>query len=226
MDHGPNALLPSLRRALLAPAVGLVLFAGCETAGRRDPNDVLFGGTPAAPSPIPPPGRPVNAVAGAPAATTKPLPPLPPPGPSSTLATLASGNNATAENDRASRPAGVTPVPDGGWRGGATLHGPQPVDESGNRITPVGATGSAVGVAPVGGIAQDSYQQVMEKLKARGMTWNRLETTGENGSWKFSCTVVDRNNPGIEQRYEASAPGEFGLAAMRAVLDKIEHPEQ
>jgi hypothetical protein len=52
-----------------------------------------------------------------------------------------------------------------------------------------------------------------------------LQTTGESGVWKFSCTVADRNNPGIEQRYEALGNGDSGLAAMRAVLEKIEHPE-
>jgi hypothetical protein len=79
-------------------------------------------------------------------------------------------------------------------------------------------------VPPNGGTAQDSYQQIMDKLEARGMTWMSLQTTGETGVWKFSCTVADRNNPGIEQRYEALGNGESGLAAMRAVLEKIEHP--
>ena len=117
MDHGPNAPLPSWRRVLLAPVVGLVLVAGCESAGRRDPNDVLLGGTPPAPGPIPAPGKPFNGTASA-QADTKPLPPLPPPGPSSSLASLAPGNNAASENNGA-RPPVVTPVPDGGWHGGA-----------------------------------------------------------------------------------------------------------
>jgi hypothetical protein len=221
MEHGPNAHWLLWRRALLAAAVGCVVLVGCESTGRRDPNDVLLGGTPPVPSPNATAGR----SASAPATATKPLPPLPPPGPSSTLASLATSNNSASDNERTSRPAPVTPVPDGGGRpGGATLHGPQPVEDSGNRITPVGATGPTGGLAAAGVPAQDSFQQIMDQLKARGMTWNRLETTGENGWWKFSCTIADRNNPGIEQRYEASGYGEYGLAAMRAVLEKIERP--
>jgi hypothetical protein len=80
-------------------------------------------------------------------------------------------------------------------------------------------------MTPAAGTTQDLYQQVMEKLRARGMTWMRLETTGESGWWKFSCTIADRQNPGIEQRYEATGNGEGGLAAMRAVLEKIDHPQ-
>jgi hypothetical protein len=215
-----------LCRLLLAPVVGLALFAGCETAGRRNPDDVLFGGSGPPPPPIPSGGKPATATASGPAANTTPLPPLPPPGPSSSLASLTTGGNTAPENDRTARAPAVTPVPDNGaWRGSATLHGPQPADDPGGRITPVGATGSPAAMPPAGGVSRDSYQQVMDKLKARGMTWMRLETTGESGSWKFSCTVADKQNPGIEQRYEAAAPGEGGLAAMRAVLDKIDHPE-
>ncbi len=224
MEHGPNAHWLLWRRALLAAAVGCVVLVGCESTGRRDPNDVLLGGTPPPPSPNATAGRSASATASALATATKPLPPLPPPGPSSTLASLATSNNSAAENDRTSRPANVTPVPDGGRPGGATLHGPQPVEDSGNRITPVGATGPTGGLAAAAAPTQDSFQQIMDQLKARGMTWNRLETTGENGWWKFSCTIADRNNPGIEQRYEASGYGEYGLAAMRAVLEKIERP--
>lgn len=224
MDQGPKAPPTAPWRLLLAPVVGLVLLAGCQGAGRHNPDDVLFGGTPSAPPPpIPSGGKSPTATAAGPGAAAAPLPPLPPPGPSSSLASLTTGGNATPENDRSPRAPGVTPVPDNGaWRGGATLHGPQPADDPGSRITTVGATG--VGPLPAAGGSPDGYQQVMDKLKARGMTWMRLETTGEAGSWKFSCTVADRANPGIEQRYEASAPGDGGLAAMRAVLDKIDHP--
>jgi hypothetical protein len=225
MDHGPKAAPTSSCRLLLAPVVGLVLLAGCQTAGRHNPDDVLFGGTPSVPPPpIPAGGKPLTATAAGPGAGAAPLSPLPPPGPSSSLASLTTGGNTTPENDRSSRAPAVTPVPDNGaWRGSATLHGPQPADDPGARITTVGATGT--GPMPAGGGSSDAYQQVMDKLKARGMTWMRLETTSEAGSWKFSCTVADRANPGIEQRYEASAPGDGGLAAMRAVLDKIDHPE-
>jgi hypothetical protein len=81
----------------------------------------------------------------------------------------------------------------------------------------------APGVTLTGGTsAPDAYAQAQEMLRAHGVTWQRLETWGEGGEWKFSCSIPNPQNPSIRRNYEFRAPGEYGLAAIRAVLEQIE----
>jgi hypothetical protein len=66
----------------------------------------------------------------------------------------------------------------------------------------------------------DGYQQAQQILTQRGVTYQRLETT-DNGLWHFICSIPDRQS-GEVSKYEASLPGEGGLAAIRAVLNQID----
>jgi hypothetical protein len=94
-------------------------------------------------------------------------------------------------------------------------------NDSQPRLAPVAATAPAVTLAG-GTSAHDAYAQAQEMLRARGVTWQRLETWGEGGEWKFSCSIPNPQNPSIRRNYEYRAPGEYGLAAIRAVLEQID----
>jgi hypothetical protein len=65
-----------------------------------------------------------------------------------------------------------------------------------------------------------TFEQAQALLRARGVTWQRLETGGTAGEWKFTCSVPNRQNPNIGQTYEGRANDQ--IAAIRAVLDKID----
>lgn len=74
------------------------------------------------------------------------------------------------------------------------------------------------------GSAQDSraatFEDAEHQIGARGPLWQRLESVGENGEWKYSCSIPNRQNPRIRRTYEAKAadPG----AAIRAVLEQLD----
>jgi hypothetical protein len=74
----------------------------------------------------------------------------------------------------------------------------------------------------VGGPPRDSHAQILEELRARGASRFNLVAVGDTGEWKFSCSVADKPNADMLQRYESRAFGEDGLAAMRAVLEQID----
>jgi hypothetical protein len=68
----------------------------------------------------------------------------------------------------------------------------------------------------------DAYLQLQDALKARRVTSQRLETWGDGGEWRFWCRVPRADNPNLGRVYEAKAPGENGMAAIRAVLEQID----
>jgi hypothetical protein len=72
----------------------------------------------------------------------------------------------------------------------------------------------------------DTYQAAQEALAARGVTWQRLETRGDQGEWKFTCSIPDPKVPNVLRRYEAQAVGEHGVAAIRLVIRKIDEEQQ
>jgi hypothetical protein len=47
-----------------------------------------------------------------------------------------------------------------------------------------------------------------------------LETVGENGEWKYSCSIPTRQNPRIRRTYVASAGDPVG--AIRAVIEQLD----
>jgi hypothetical protein len=68
----------------------------------------------------------------------------------------------------------------------------------------------------------DTYGQLHEQLRQRGVTWWRLERVGDTDDYKFECSVPHRDNPNIRRVYEAQAKGGFGVEAIRAVLQQID----
>jgi hypothetical protein len=98
--------------------------------------------------------------------------------------------------------------------GGTTLHQPEPVYDGQPRqdtmVQPVaGLTGNVRG---------ETYEQLQSQLAAHGVAWQQLQTSADH-SWKFACSIPDRQNPNVSRTYEATAATD--LAAIRAALDQI-----
>jgi hypothetical protein len=64
-----------------------------------------------------------------------------------------------------------------------------------------------------------TFEQAQAQLAARGVSWQRLETWGDRGDWKFSCSIPNPQNHAISRTYEATA--HTPIAAVQAVLDQL-----
>jgi hypothetical protein len=73
--------------------------------------------------------------------------------------------------------------------------------------------------APLGAARAGSFEQAQSQLTTRGVIWQRLETVGDHGDWKFACSVPNPQNRLISRTYEATARDP--LSAIQAVLDQI-----
>jgi hypothetical protein len=109
---------------------------------------------------------------------------------------------------------------------GATLQSPQPVvppaPPPGFPAPPAVAPPPAPGANVVPTIPANngvSYEQAQTVLAAKGVAWQRLES-GDQGDWKFTCSVPSKQNPAVSRTYEAHAS--TSLDAVRAVLDKMD----
>lgn len=220
----PDGALRRLRRrlacVLLWPCAlcPLVALTGCSGLGRDRSlagADPLLGGTGVSPSPVaaaPATGTPVAAAANPPSG--KPLPPLPAPSSLTSTAALAAGPAPTLEaNDlRIADPSGRAapggkPTPSRPATSGDLTARPD--------VAPVANV-----FAPSPGFQATSYERTQELLRSRGVTWQRLETYGEQGEWKFSCSVPNRLNRNISRTYEARASAP--VAAIQAVLEQMD----
>lgn len=65
-----------------------------------------------------------------------------------------------------------------------------------------------------------NYEEAQAALASRGVNWQRLETWGDKGEWKFSCSIPNKKNAFISRNYEARSPDY--LSAIRAVMDQID----
>lgn len=80
---------------------------------------------------------------------------------------------------------------------------------------------SPSGVVQAGGSGVTTYEQAQAILAARGVKWQRLETWGDSGEWKFTCSIPNRQNEFISRTYEGRADNY--LAAVQAVLEQIQN---
>jgi hypothetical protein len=101
------------------------------------------------------------------------------------------------------------------------LRQPAPAADANGQTTTLPVNLSVPGPSATGARG-DGWQQVQDQLATRGVTYQHLETSGDDGRWKFSCAIPDRRNPATRHVYEAVAAGESGLAAIRAVLAQID----
>jgi len=211
----PSFLSPFAFR--LSPFACLLLLAGCAqdnrtAAGSGDP--LLGRGTPprGSPSALPPPNPTAQ-------------PPAPPAAPAASLtsnAALAGGTPATFDHSHDLQ-IGSPSMP-GAYSGASSptpaaatvLHRPEPLFEPPARHDSMlkqmfGFTGASHGA---------TYEQLKAQLVARGVTFVRLETWGDHGGWKFTCSIPNKQNPYISRTYEAQAQDDLG--AIRAVIEQMD----
>jgi hypothetical protein len=203
--------------------LGSLLVVGCLSDERRDGlrNDPLRGGA----APIRPTGR-SNDGSGAPATPASGtaggnLTATPTASSTSTgsPAALASGSySSPLDPNRSlgiSSPQPSQPATGNEWRGQGNVAETKP-----ERAEP-GPTARA----SLGGFGSSShittYEQAQAILAARGVTWQRLETWGDAGEWKFSCRIPNPQNPYLSRAHEARA--HEPIAALRAVIEQIEN---
>ncbi|HZT80539.1 MAG TPA: hypothetical protein VFA26_09960 [Gemmataceae bacterium] len=208
------------RKALLC---GLLLLAGCGNEHSLLKDDPLFGvGPPARAAVTAPPAR--SPATG--------LPPIPAASSTTSSAALASG---VVQPQDPSHDLRIGDANGGsGWRSGqgASLTKPPPAEPPppGNvapaiRVTPPPADStSRSGLAPASFVPASggqvlAFEQAQALLGARGVTWQRLETWGDTGEWKFSCSIPNRQNANIRRTYESRARDP--LAAIRGALDQM-----
>jgi hypothetical protein len=197
---------------------GLLLMAGC-LGNRQPPPDPLLGNQ------TPVPNKPANP----PPATTPTAfaPAAPAPSSSASTAVLASATGRPLDGGQELR-IGTAGTPTA-WQGQPTPaslpaasngstppNQPQPVYQPAVRRDPVVARG----VAPYGGGRVATFEQAQAILTAHGVKWQRLETWGDRGEWKFSCSIPNPTNAYVSRTYEGRAAD--SLSAVRAVLDQID----
>jgi hypothetical protein len=208
--------------------MGLALLAGCQTgkSGVASNPDPLFGQTAPPIQATPLAGNPAVATGtlGQPTANTQPLaqPTIASP------AVLASGgysplaggqdlrigtpplNAGNRVLPRSQTPPGViaavTADPDYGKLRDA-VSGVVPLDAAGNHA------GSSSPTGHLGGL-----EQTLNAIAAYNPKWHKLENAGA-GSWRFSCSIPDRNEPNKSRTYEGE--GVTAMAAVQGVLDRI-----
>jgi hypothetical protein len=223
------------RLRLLAPCALLLLLAGCVPAPAFD-NDPLLGGRPLPRNGAP--GSPSAAVAAAPKAPAEQFASATTMGSSSPAALAAGG---PAPGDAGSLRIGQPPTNPGppgaltsaphdtgeAWNGTAgpaavTLKQPQPFADPSVRPIAAIAPPSSVGAAPAVPQAADQYDNLQDMLSKRGVQFQSLEGPDEHGARRFSCGVPSRDPAGGNHIIELTAPGDHGLAAIRAAIDQID----
>ena len=230
-DRLTESRMTRLRSFILHPSSFILLallLAGCASGGRTNsPRDPVL---PAPPQPIDPllggpPAQPVKKTAaslGPP--TTAGVPMMTSSTTTPSTAALAGGSSQPldASHDLRIGPAPAVPVNDPRRGetapGNVTLQQPQVVSNASPARTP--PLPPVSGSAYTGGAQVMTYQQAQAVLLKRGVTWQRLETWGDKGEWKFSCAVPNPSNPNIRRNYEATARDD--LSALRAVINQMQ----
>lgn len=202
---------------------GLIALAGCANKGGAKANeDPLLG----PPGPLPPAAQAAKAPPQPGFATTSnPVAPPPPPavGSSPSNAALASGSVSSMRIPDPRTPpwqdtgsgAKLNSIPQGGAQ--ALPTNPNPPF---NPVLAYPVPGQTSTPATAAGGRFSSYEQAQAVLNQRGVIWQKLETWGDLGEWKFSCSIPNKQNRFISRTYEAR--GKDYLSAIRSVMDQIE----
>jgi hypothetical protein len=216
-------------------ACAFLVASGCANDARSKGDDPLTGGGPAIPAAgadtasVPARGAdPATATAGA----RSGVPALPVPSSATSNAALAGGAFQPLDPTRELRIGDRNATP-ASWRGPAdgtkaTLETPRPVPDRAapgqpsSLPTPTARPENRLTqpLQPLGATTTASADALLALLQARGVTWHRLETSGDNGEWKYVCSVPNANNPNIRRMYEAS--GRDPRTAMSAVLNQMD----
>jgi hypothetical protein len=172
-------------------------------------------------------------VAAAPAAPQPPVAALPPPAANSTLSTaaLAAGAPRPLDSIRDLRIGASRGTGNDGWareglaqttpNNGVQLRAPEPIAETNPRREVVTVSNPGAALGGQGTTTEvTTFEQAKDQIKARGAVWQRLEIVSENGEWKYSCSIPNRQNPRLRRTYEARASEPVG--AIRAVLEQLD----
>lgn len=183
----------------IAPLVLFGFAAGCAGEDYRPAGDPLTGGVPLSG------GGPTASAVPTPTPVASAVPPLPVSPGTQSVASLAAGGTAKSLDPTRELRIG-TPVsnPSPGTPQAILVPAPQPV---------------ARGLAPAG-TRVCTFEQAQAFLQSRGVKWQCLQTWGDQGAWKFSCSIPNAKNAYISRTYESQAPTD--LAAVQAVIDQIE----
>jgi len=216
--QGPSPLV-------VAAFVMMALMAGGCNSVNKPQGDPLFGSV-----------KPQPGLTGA---ANSPVPPLPGPTTTGSTAALASVNPRPLDGSHDLRipDSGFAPAA-GGQGSGTQLQQPvmgapttatfAPVNRQGQTVSnPGGTNPGGTGVSPMGtpsGSSNLGYEEAQTRLKSLGVQWQRLETWGEQGDWKFTCSIPNKQNPYISRTYEAEAHDP--LSALHGVLEQIEHDQR
>jgi hypothetical protein len=212
----------------LVLVAGLVLPAGCTSTGGpiTGADPLVSSGTPRAAAPA----AGGTATAGATGAPAGSLPALPGAASATSPAALVGATPLPGDASRDLRAGDVAGTAVGrsaswGTQGSASLGGPerdgQPLGSGGAPVRL--ASGATLAPAMPAGSGGDTFERLMEELRRRGVTWWRLEPYGSNGEFRFRCSVPSVENRNLGRSYEARAAGDNGVAAIRSVLDQIDH---
>jgi hypothetical protein len=63
---------------------------------------------------------------------------------------------------------------------------------------------------------------LQQALRSRGVTWQQLKML-KHDEWEFRCAIPDPQQRNLQDSFTARAPGANGVAAMRLVLEQIDH---
>ena len=201
---------------VIAIVITSLVAGGCNGVHKAQ-GDPLFGGV-----------KPQPGLTGA---ANTPLPPLPGPTTTASTAALASvnprpldGSHDLRITDPTNTPAAAsgqgfgpsaTQLQQPVGMGASPAQGFAPVSRQGQSVANPGATAGSFNL---------SYEEAQARLTARGVNWQRLETWGDQGDWKFTCSIPNRQNPYISRTYEAEAHDP--LSALHGVLDQLEHDQR
>jgi hypothetical protein len=184
--------------------------AGCNSV-HKPQTDPLFGNV------KPQPG--LNST------NASPVPPLPGPTSTGSTAALASVNPRPVDATHDLRltdpmPNTMGPAPGPGTQLQPPTTGFVPASRQPNPTPGADATGRPNAPLATGSM---TYEEAQARLTARGVTWQRLESWGDKGDWKFTCSIPNRQNQYISRTYEAEAHDP--LSAVRGVLDQLDHDQ-
>jgi hypothetical protein len=207
----------------LALAIGSMLgtLAGCQNTNRSTGADPLLGGPPVRPIPQgkAPSTGPVSAL---------PVPASPTTGTSPAALASIAPRQYDADRDLRIGPAPGSPNSDGWVRqdtgprsdgSGALLRAPESITEQPGRREAVPVSNPP----PQATARVNTFEQAQLEFARHGVIWQRLENTGANENWKFSCAVPSPQNRAKNRVYEVSRAD--ALSAMLAVLDQIDHEQ-
>lgn len=211
----------------------LLLSSGCSMINHKVEHDPLRGDV-ASTSGVGGAANPAGPVATGqlpappPASTTASLPALPPPMLNLTPASLAGGVQQSVNPNSPYQLASNLSTPNSSRNDGDNNLTSSPVQLGGQIVPDQPGTNPNMSPPPVRPENQASNAQAWDlvnaALKSRNILWRKGPNLvpGTTDTYSFACAVPVAGSPMESTVYEKSAPGEGGLAVIRAVIADID----